>query len=141
MLDKKPYYEQVPLRFRCTGCGRCCTGNSATHYVAVSAREQERIRESLGLTRDWFRRRYLEPLAEGGHGIRLGSDGRCPFLTRDGRCHIYAARPGQCRTYPFWPEVVSTATTWRAEARRCEGIDCGPVIPLSEIRRRIRSGS
>ncbi len=103
----------------------------------MSLREQERIREHLGLAPDWFRRRYLEPLEEGGHGFRLAPEGRCPFLDQQGSCRIYAVRPQQCRSYPFWPELVQTRAAWRREARRCEGIDRGAVIPLTEIRRRM----
>jgi len=46
-------------------------------------------------------------------------------------------RPQQCRTYPFWPEIVETRGAWQEEARRCEGMGRGPVIPLAEIRRRL----
>ena len=60
--------------------------------------------------------------------------GPCVFLTQDNRCRIYAVRPLQCRTYPFWPEVVESRAVWRGEARRCEGIDQGQVIPVARIR-------
>ena len=99
----------------------------------------EKIRKHLGVGPDWFRRRYLENLDDGGSGIRLNTDGTCPFLDTPGRCSIYPHRPAQCRTYPFWPEVVNTARDWKAEARRCEGIDQGPTVPLEEIEKRLRS--
>src|SRR5437762_14252627 len=38
------------LRFRCTGCGACCTGRG-DYYVGVSRDEQERIRRFLKISR------------------------------------------------------------------------------------------
>jgi Fe-S-cluster containining protein len=129
------FYLDHPLRFECTACGQCCRGRPGTHYVAVTHAEQEAIRTQLGLSPDWFRRRYLERLDDGSHGVRLNADGRCPFLNSAGHCDVYAVRPQQCRTYPFWPELVDERRHWHGEKRRCEGIDRGAVVPLQRIRR------
>jgi Fe-S-cluster containining protein len=59
--------------------------------------------------------------------------GRCVFLDEQMRCRIYKVRPLQCRTYPFWPELMNPRA-WRAEAHRCEGIDRGAVVSLARIR-------
>ena len=130
-------YRKAPLRFACTGCGACCLGGPG-HFVAVTAAEAEAIRERLALRPGWFRRRYLVRLLDGRDGIRLEPDGRCPFLGLDRRCRIYEQRPAQCRNYPWWPEIVNTKAGWTAEARRCEGMNRGPVIPVSHIERVLR---
>ncbi|MGB5338345.1 MAG: YkgJ family cysteine cluster protein [Gammaproteobacteria bacterium] len=135
-LNMKPFYESRQLRFSCTRCGECCIA-SGDYYVFLSAQEAEKIRRFLGLSRSWFRRRYLERLETGDMVASSGQDDRCVFLDRDGRCRIYPVRPLQCRTYPFWPEVVHSASAWRAEAERCEGINCGSVVPVDRIRRRV----
>lgn len=124
-------------RFECTACGQCCTGDPATHYVEVSATEQERIYRKLGLSARQFRRQYLETAEDGSEGVRLVGDGVCPFLLPDKRCSIYRVRPDQCRTYPFWPELVFSETSWAEEKCRCEGIGRGPVIPENDIRERL----
>lgn len=135
------FHRHHALRFRCTGCGRCCIGD-ADSYVELDAGEAEAIRGHLGLSRSWFRRRYLVTLDAGtGLGIRLRSDGRCPFLSDDGACRVYAVRPRQCRTYPFWPEVVASRGAWKAEARRCEGIGRGAVVPLAHIEALLRGAA
>jgi len=125
--------EQTQLRFSCTGCGACCCGGDG-YYVYLDPREAEHIRRHLGLGAVWFRRRYLRRTAEGE--LILNQDGadRCVFLTADNRCGIYSARPVQCRTYPFWPEIMRSRAAWRREALRCEGIDQGAVVPLAKIR-------
>lgn len=127
------YHEETPLRFHCTGCGACCSGDP-DYYVFLSVRESESIRRHLGLTLRWFKRRYLRRTPQGELVINNQGGGRCVFLAKDNRCAVYAARPLQCRTYPFWPEVVRSRAMWRGEARRCEGIDHGQVIPVTRIR-------
>ena len=64
----------------------------------------------------------------------------CIFLDRQtvpGKavCGIYELRPMQCKTWPFWPHVVSTEHAWRKAAVGGPGIDRGQqVIKPEEIR-------
>lgn len=121
------------FRFACSGCGRCCYGGP-DHYIEATAAEQQRIREYLGLSPAWFRRRYIVKVDKDLEGLRIDSSGHCSFLGDDNRCRIYSVRPAQCRHYPFWPELVSDRKAWQAEARRCEGIGRGKAIPLARVR-------
>jgi len=129
------YYRYTPLRFECTQCGACCTG-TANSTVMLEHGEAERIRRHLKLSTAWFRRRYLE-INQAGDALHLDG-GRCPFLGKHGGCRIYPVRPRQCRSYPFWPELVATQAAWRREARRCEGIGRGAVVPVAHIERMLR---
>lgn len=124
-------------RFQCTGCGQCCTGDPAQHYVEVTREEQRRIFQYLELNGGQFRREYIETTEDGSEGIRLLQSGRCPFLERDNRCRIYSVRPNQCLTYPFWPELLGSRMSWEQERQRCEGIGKGPVITNQEINARL----
>jgi Fe-S-cluster containining protein len=134
----KPFFEQQPLRFSCTRCGQCCmTGGD--YYVFLEQQEAERIRAHLQLSRSWFRRRYLQRLEDGELVAASGADDRCVFLDADGRCRVYPVRPLQCRTYPFWPELVQRKSDWQREARRCEGINRGTVVPIGKIRRAVNA--
>lgn len=109
--------------FACTGCGKCCTGRGS-YVIEVSRGEQDRIQRFLGIGRDWLRRRYVFRFDDETESVRMHADGRCVFLDDKMQCRIYAVRPRQCRTYPFWPEL-ETRQAWHAEARRCEGIQLG----------------
>jgi Fe-S-cluster containining protein len=135
-IYRQPLYRRRPLRFNCTRCGACCTGNK-DHHVYLGASEAEKIRVFLALGRSWFRRRYL---ARDGDSLILQSrdSGACILLGRDGQCRAYAVRPVQCSTYPFWPEVMKTATAWQREKQRCEGIDQGAIIPVARIEKALR---
>ena len=44
----------------------------------------------------------------------------CIFLNGK-MCSIYEHRPQQCRTFPWWPDVVRSKTSWENEKERCEG--------------------
>ena len=130
----QPFYMRQALRFSCTQCGQCCA-TVGDYYVYLSDEESERIRASLQLSRNWFRRRYLQRLENGEQVLASGSDECCVFLDTEGKCRVYGVRPVQCRTYPFWPELVGSATAWNREACRCEGINRGRVVTPSTIRR------
>ena len=112
-VDAPMFYETKPLHFECTGCGRCCIGGGEYH-VFLTDDAAETIRQHLQLSRAWFRRRYLRRLPDGDQVAAMGKDGRCIFLGKDNGCKVYEARPVQCRTYPFWPEVVNSRSRGRA---------------------------
>jgi len=119
-------------RFECTGCGRCCTGNDAEHYVALGPGEEAALAELLGLAQAELRARHLVRLGARQWGIRL-EDGACTFLDAEGRCDVYAARPLQCASYPFWPELLASDRAWDEEAARCEGIGRGEPVELDVL--------
>lgn len=127
-MTKKP----VEYRFACTQCGACCTGSDA-HYIEVSRDEQQAISQFLDISERWLRRRYITRYDSAIDSIKIVPDGHCSFLSPEGRCQIYPVRPQQCRSYPFWPEIVVNASSWRAEARHCEGIGQGKLIAASRI--------
>jgi len=129
-------FSLANLRFECTGCGACCRGRG-DYFVEVSRAEQRRIQRFLKISWRWFRRRYVVAYEDGSEGLRWGKN-RCAFLDRSDRCRIYSVRPTQCRTYPFWTEVVASRGNWRAAAKECEGIGRGAVIPLAQVRERLR---
>ena len=128
------YYQLASLRFECTQCGACCTGNSS-HYVALNQQEAKNICNHLNISEKWFRQRYLIKRDGIYFGIKLEKSGHCPFLNSDGLCRIYAVRPMQCQTYPYWPELVNSRGAWLAEKKRCEGIDRGKQISKAHIKK------
>ena len=57
---------------------------------------------------------------------------QCPFLTQEGTCGVYLARPMQCRTWPFWAENLESPEAWAATAAICPGIGSGPRFEWQE---------
>jgi Fe-S-cluster containining protein len=129
------------LRFSCTQCGNCCTGPPG--YVWFTEEEGEAVAKRFGLGFDAFMKKYArrvgdrwsftEHLTEHGHD--------CVFLDRKSLpgkavCGIYADRPEQCRTWPFWPENLESKGAWLTtkHATPCPGMDEGELHSLVEIR-------
>ncbi len=127
------------LKFTCTGCGGCCTGGPG--FVWVTKEEIVRVAEYLKITPQQTADKYCRKV----HGkwsfkeINRGGLFDCVFLkehapgakTDDGTplrgrgCSIYPVRPLQCRTWPFWPENVSSKTAWNRAAKKCPGMNEG----------------
>jgi Fe-S-cluster containining protein len=62
----------------------------------------------------------------------------CIFLRSFGgtrQCAIYSVRPAQCRSWPFWPENLSSPEAWNRAALRCPGINRGRLYTCEEIER------
>jgi Fe-S-cluster containining protein len=100
-----------PLDFRCTACGNCCRDLR----VAVTIGDVARLAAATGSAPDalvaWLAPDAVdmtgEPesfveLSEGRRLMVLGQrDGACQLLRADNRCGAYAARPRDCRAFPF----------------------------------------
>jgi Fe-S-cluster containining protein len=135
-IDETPWYGEG-LKFACLpGCRRCCGG--APGDVWVTEAELTAMAASLSVTREEFERCYVRRYASGRASLRERHNGDCVLLDDRG-CGAYAARPQQCRDYPFWPEVLDSPLSWEAEKRRCPGLDEGPLHSVAEIDRILRS--
>jgi Fe-S-cluster containining protein len=123
------------LRFQCTRCGACCRGGPG--YVWVDDAEIAALAAHLGLDREQFGRRYLRRVGDRisllekrtAAGLADASHD-CVFWDEGRGCKVYEARPGQCRTFPFWPEVIRSRQAWRSESVRCPGMRAGPGARL-----------
>ena len=120
------------LHFSCLGCGRCCRGEPGAIYYSKT--EEMRMAYCLGISTGEFRRRYttdrwrLPSIGEKARG------GECLFYSPDtSRCTIYPTRPLQCRTWPFWPELLSSRDNWEKAARGCPGMNWGKFHGAEEI--------
>lgn len=121
------------LKFECKQCGNCCTGSPG--YVWITIPELYRIAELLGLNDREFAKRYVRKVGDRMSLIEL-PNGSCIFYEKG--CKIYPVRPTQCRTFPFWKEIVAKPSTWEEASRLCRGINDGPIHTEEEIESLIR---
>jgi hypothetical protein len=128
-----PWYA-AGLAFECLGCGRCCSGPEEG-YVWLNDEELRAIADSLRLTEQEFRRRYIRRVGKRQTIIEDKKTKNCIFL-QNGKCTIYDLRPTQCRTWPFWPMNLSSPDDWSWAAERCMGMNRGNLFPLDEIQTR-----
>jgi Fe-S-cluster containining protein len=134
MQKRSPWYADG-LRFSCKpDCGRCCTRHDDYAYVYLADSDVAPLAEALGLDEAAFRERHTA-YDDGDLVLAMGEE-RCPFL--DGaRCGVYAVRPVQCRTFPFWKENLKRRADWEALASFCPGIGVGEHHALLTIQSKI----
>ena len=79
--------------------------------------------------------RLLHTKLMGGRwSLRDYPNGDCVFLDpQTRRCQVYAARPMQCRTWPFWPSNIETKDSWERTCDRCPGSGVGDLYTLEVI--------
>lgn len=134
--SSKAWYH-AGLQFSCTQCGDCCSG--APGYVWVSPAEIEGLAQELKLDEESFRDKFVRRVGERESLIEY-SDGDCIFLDPETRgCMVYASRPIQCRTWPFWNSNLESPSSWQKTCEVCPGSGKGKLYNLEHIER-ARSG-
>ncbi len=114
------------LRFACQrGCINCCNMDG---WVYLTEDDLKRAAKFTGMSAKAFESKYVYRTR---HQMRLRKppDKQCSFLQEHG-CSIHPAKPTQCRTFPFWPELVERRTAWNRTGRYCPGIGKGPLIQI-----------
>lgn len=130
-----PWYQDG-LRFTCTRCGNCCTGTPG--YVWVNEQEVAELAELKGVSPELFRLMYTR--VDGGRvTLRDYANGDCVFYSAQLGCTVYAARPMQCRTWPFWESTAGTEDAWRQTQAKCPGAGYGELIAPEDITRRMKA--
>ena len=124
-------WYQNGLQFTCTRCGNCCTGEPGS--VRVTDNEIEGLASLLEMDRDEFRAVYTRALRGGEVSLVEKRNNDCVFWDRNAGCSVYAARPRQCRAWPFWQAVVHSPDTWKEEARGCPGMNQGRLHAAERI--------
>ncbi|HET9955415.1 MAG TPA: YkgJ family cysteine cluster protein [Polyangiaceae bacterium] len=99
------------LDLRCSGCGECCKRLRVTLTHRDLARLRSFTSEPASRWVDWLAPDLVdmqgepESFVELREGRRLmvlaHAQGACWFLSADQRCSVYAARPRDCRVFPY----------------------------------------
>ena len=134
--EKEPPWYGGGLRFTCTQCGNCCTGPPG--YVWISKEEIARLAKHLQIDVQQVIEQYCRKVG-GKYSLRENRNEHgeydCIFLKEEKigglskrSCTIYAARPLQCRTWPFWDGNLQSPQRWKHAAERCHGMNFGSRI-------------
>lgn len=126
------------LNFSCRRCMYCCSAEPG--YVFLSEDDITRLSAFFSLDRDTFIKQYCRMVDYGTHflvSLRERKNYDCEFLTPQG-CSVYEARPLQCRTYPFWGNILESREKWDEEASYCPGINKGERVRGKEIEKILR---
>ena len=134
-----PWYRDG-LRFECTCCGNCCTGGEGA--VWFDDEEGREMARTLDESYPEFLIRHTRVInghrSLNEHETEFGFD--CVFLDREtipGKavCRVYRARPSQCKTWPFWPDLMEEEINW-VRAKRytpCPGMGNGQLFTVEQI--------
>ena len=136
-----PWYKDG-LRFKCTECGKCCTGQAG--YVWVSEEEIESMAKHLKIETKAFKVKYIRRKDNKMALIekKLGDGNKACIFLEGKLCTLYQSRPKQCRTFPWWKENLNSEVSWKIASLDCEGInDNAPIIPLAEIEKNLSTHS
>ena len=125
------------LPFSCTRCGKCCTARGEYQHVYVNRAERRRLAAYLNLSEGELTQRYTSLDSDGYRTLRFEA-GACIFL--DGtECRVHDAKPVQCRTWPFWSELLESRAVYQREVMSfCPGSREGTIVPGAEIGRQMR---
>ena len=150
VLSKNPPWYAAGLKFSCTQCGNCCSGPPG--HVWISNDEIAAISRLLQITPEETVDRYCRKI---GEQVSLRetryAQGQydCIFLQEQPAaapagaeevvhskrvCAVYAARPMQCRTWPFWTGNLASPKIWEMAGERCPGMNRGKKYSLKQIR-------
>lgn len=133
--SKKKWWEEG-VRFECQGSGKCCTSHGEYGHVFLTQEDRKRFAKHFKLTLTAFTKKFCIKY----HGVWKLIDRPdsfdCIFLENK-RCSAYEGRPTQCRTWPFWPDVMD-AKTWKKDVVSfCPGVGKGKVVPVESIRKQM----
>lgn len=122
------------IQFECQGSGNCCLSRGEYGYVFLTRDDRVQMAKHLNLALKDFTKKYCDQKNGVYHLKEESTRTECVFLNGK-RCNVYEARPVQCRTWPFWPEVMN-AKTWNKEVKTfCPGVGKGKVHQPEEIQK------
>ena len=118
------------MRFECQpGCTKCCDQEGLVH---LSEADLVRLAAFTGMDVARFEQRFVVRTYRTLR-LRKPRNRQCPFLLANG-CSVHAAKPTQCRTFPFWPELLDDPRELKAVARYCPGIGKGELVNITMAR-------
>ncbi len=130
-MSEEPWFKDG-LNFKCTGCGKCCTGTPG--YVFLSPSDINALVAHFKMSEEDFFKRYIRIVD--GQPALIDEPGTfsCVFLENE-KCSVYESRPVQCRTFPWWIHTIQTPENWKEAAVHCEGINHpdAPLVSANEI--------
>lgn len=71
-----------------------------------------------------------QPVLEAKNGLG------CPLLSPTRTCRVHSVKPMQCRSFPFWTDLLDDTSVWDFAKQDCPGMDApqGRLYSAEEIR-------
>jgi Fe-S-cluster containining protein len=126
------------LCFSCTRCSSCCRFEPG--YVFLTKKDVDILAHCLNMKDAEFVKAYCRWVygSEGKAQLSLKEKANYDCIFWKDGCIVYAGRPRQCRTFPFWPEILRSKEIWDNTALSCPGIGKGKRHDRSDIEFRLQ---
>ena len=108
------------LKFKCTQCGKCCTGEPG--YVWLEPDDIETLSNHFELSFEEFLNTYCR-VVNGRISLLEDSENFDCILLKNNQCTAYNARPKQGKRFPWWNHMLESKQAWDESKSYCEGID------------------
>jgi Fe-S-cluster containining protein len=89
-----------------------------------------RLSDHLKIPPSDFERRYVYR-TKNIRRLRVPRHAQCEFL-ESGGCSVHEAKPTQCRTFPYWPELLDSRRAWHKTGSWCPGIGEGELVNIED---------
>lgn len=130
--EKKSVWYEDGIQFECQGSGQCCQSRGQYGYVYMTEDDLKNAAKALGVKLESFKKDYCQKV-DGLYCLKDDKDSPDCIFLEGNRCNIYSGRPVQCRTWPFWPEVMN-ARSWNKQiVSFCPGVNKGRTYSRDEI--------
>ena len=89
-------------------------------FVHLTLEEGRKMARFFKMPFNDFKKKYIKYVLWGGHVLNMSVKGGCIFL-KGGKCEIYPVRPEQCRTFPYWEDIIADEREWKYVQSYCKG--------------------
>lgn len=128
---KTKWYDEG-IQFECQGSGKCCQSRGEYGFVYLTEQDVNAAAKALKIKP----KQFIDKYCQYDDGVLcLKDDPKSPdcLFLEGTKCGIYEGRPVQCRTWPFWPEVMN-AKSWKKNVIDfCPGVNKGRLYSREEI--------
>jgi uncharacterized protein len=90
-------------------------------FIYLKPGEAGKIAAFLGMPEKQFKKKYTEWFLFLGRALKWSASGACLFL-KNNQCSIYAARPSQCATWPYWKRIINNLSDLNKAKGYCMGL-------------------
>jgi Fe-S-cluster containining protein len=103
--------------------------------VFLSENDLEKLIAQLKMDRNAFIKKFCRWVTDvnGKKVLSLREKSNKDCILWDSECTVYNTRPLQCRSFPFWKSIVSSAGAWAVAASGCPGMNYGKMHSQKEI--------
>jgi len=130
---KKELFLADGLRFSCKRCSSCCRYDAG--FVFLSQKDINKLSSALKIDADGVISVYCRWVTDsnGDKVLSLKEKSNNDCILWDNGCTVYADRPLQCVTFPFWESIIASKHNWEIAASGCPGMNCGVLHTKEEI--------